>query len=502
MTFVELLKNHSRLQEENQALQRGQKQLIQENEALKNQLQYLQSQVAMLNRKFFGRSSEKLGSDPHQMPLFDLGDSPVKAAPPLQVASHERKASRPGHGRGALPEGLPIVERELQPEEDVSRMKRIGEDVRDILEFKPAQFYIIRLIRPKYAEAKSDRIVQAPMPHLPIPRGIPGPNLLAHMSVSKFVDHLPLDRQLKQYQRLGVDLPPSTVNGWLNKGVRDMVEPLWLLLKDRVGAKVYLQVDETTTKVQTDAVKGKLHRGYFWLYYSPLDGEVFYEYKSGRGRDGPKDILAGFQGWLQTDGYKVYDEIGKRDGIRHVACMAHARREFHDILKDYGDQQVLPVLKLFKKLYKVESDARNHHLSHEERRAMRQKKSKPIMDEIKTWLAEQVKTLTPSDPVAGAIGYMQNRWEALTLFLDEGQLEIDNNPVENKVRPIPLGRKNWLFHGNDKAAETAAMMYTLVAHAKNAGLNPHVYLATVFTRFWDTPKNQLDQLLPKNIKLN
>lgn len=498
MTYDELLKEYHQFKAQTAAL-------IRENSSLKSQLSQMQAQISMLNRMLFGKRSEKLGRDENvnQIPLFDIPQPTAPEAEKTQMVSYERKETgkKKGHGRNELPENLPVLERIIEPEGDISGLKRIGQETRDILELEPARFYILRLIRPKYADPVSERIIIAPMPHLPIPRGIPGPKLLAHIYTGKFVDHLPLDRQQKQYERLGVKLPSSTINGWVNLGGKAIISQIYELYRQRICQKTYLQLDETPTKVQTDEIKGKLHRGYFWLYYSPLDGEIFYDYQSGRGRDGPKAILDGFQGWLQSDGFSVYDWFGKQEGIRQVHCMAHARRLFYNLLADKNDQRVQPILELIKKLYKVEKEARHHQYTHDQRLAVRQKKSVPVLEEIKSWLAETLKELTPSDPLAGAIGYMQTRWKTLTVFTEEGLLEIDKNPVENKVKPIPLGRKNWLFHGNEEAAKTAAMAYTLVAQAQNAGLNPQDYLTYLFSHFWDHPHHDLKALLPQNVKI-
>jgi transposase len=504
MTFEELQGIHQKLQTEHSQVQAGYSQVLAENQTLKMQVEYLNFNINMLNRMLWGPRSEKSPREDTngQEELFP--DFPQKELdlPKKKTITYERTINKKkGHGRLALPDHLPVVERVIEPEGDITGLKRIGEEVTELLELDPARFYILRLIRPKYALADNEGVTIADMPSIPIPRGIPGPNLLSHICVGKYADHLPLARQLKQYARLGVELPPSTLNGWVNKGASSLIKPLCEVERKRISEKRYLMVDESPTKIMIKGNnKGKLHQGYFWLYYSPLDKEIFIDYQHGRSRSGPDEILKNFTGWLQTDGYSVYEHFGEKEGIKHIQCMAHARRYFHDLLKDHQDMRVKPILALIKKLYKVEADARKTSLDYAARRELRQEKSLTILKSIKTWLADQAKVLIePSDPLLKAIAYMQNRWNALTAYTEDGILEIDNNLVENQVRPIPLGRKNWLFHGNEAAAVNAAMFYTVIGLANSAGINPQIYLREIFDRMWDHPHHKLEELLPQNI---
>jgi transposase len=370
--------------------------------------------------------------------------------------------------------------------------------VTEELEIEPPKLYVNRYIRPKYARPKDEGIVIARLPSRPIEKGIAGPGLIAYTLISKYVDHMPLYRQIQQHKRQGVVIAESTINGWKYSGC-ELIMPLVHRLRDQVLSSAYLMVDETPIRVLDPGLKGKTHKGYYWVYYDPLGGQVFFDYQKGRGRDGPEKHLKYFTGFLQTDGYRGYDDFASRKSITAVGCMAHARRYFVDAQMVDPDRAEWMLLRL-QKLYAIERYARENQLSFDERYEERQENAAPIMKEIKTWLDEHVYSVLPQSAIGKAVQYMLNQWPRLENYLLDGRLEIDNNLVENAIRPIALGRKNYLFAGSHNGAEQAAAIYTLVANAKLQQVEPFAYLRNVLKRISDHPHKDIDQLLPKNWK--
>ena len=472
------------------------------------QINEMQFQLDQLKRLMFGSKRERFipkKEDDSQLTLpFDI---PEDTAPEKQeevITYTRKKQKRESHpGRLALPSHLPVEEIELQPEEDTTGMKCIGKEVTDQLELKPAKLYIKRYIRPKYIKPldeeglKHEGII-APLPTFPIEKGIAGPGLLAQIIIDKFVDHLPIYRQIERFKREDIKIASSTINGW-QEAVCNLLEPLYDCLKHRVLSQGYLQVDETPIQVLDKSKKNKPFKGYHWIYYSPLEKTVLFDYRNGRSREGPMELLKNFKGYLQTDGYKVYDMFDDRKGITQLNCMAHARRGFEKAL-DYDKENAEYAMLMFQKLYEVERVAREENMTPAQRHELRLEKSLPILNELGKWIAATYKNVLPKSPLGKALAYCIPRWDKLMAYLNDGMLEIDNNLAENSIRPIALGRKNYLFAGSDRGAERAAMFYSFFGTCKKNGINPFEWLKKVLEVIPDYKVNKVNELLPQYIK--
>ncbi|MHB2148179.1 IS66 family transposase [Calditrichota bacterium LG25] len=466
------------------------------------QVAFLKEENARLRKMIFGQKRERfIPVDTNQLSL-DFGDQikvDVKEET-IDVSYKRRKSTKKitPHGRQSLPSHLPRKDVVIEPEKDVSGLKKIGEEITEELEYKPGQLYVKRFIRPKYIDPSKEKIHIAQMPSRPLEKSIAGPGLLAHIVISKYVDHLPIYRQQQIFKREKVDLPRSTMDNWL-KDLGTLFEPLYDAQKERMISKDYLMADETTIKVLDKKHKGKSHTGYYWVYYSPLDKEVYFDYQQGRGRAGPTDFLADYQGALQTDGYAVYDRFDLETGITLLGCLAHARRKFYDA-RDNDRKRSEWMLGRIQKLYEIESLAREKGLTYNARFQFRQEKALPILTEMETWLAQEILAITPKSTIGKAIQYMTNRWPYLKRYIEDGRYEIDNNLVENAIRPIALGRKNYLFSGSHNGAKRSAIFYTLVSNAKLQGLEPFSYLRDILENIADYPVNKISELLPVNFK--
>jgi transposase len=463
----------------------------------------LETELVYFRRLIFGQKRERFVPVQQEDQLSFLISTDEKERPvETEYISYSRtkpSKKRKHPGRSSLPESLPRKEIILEPEEDVSGCKKIGEEITEELEYEPPKFYVNRYIRPKYARPKDEGIAIAILPFRPIDKGIAGPGLLGHILISKFVDHIPLYRQRGQFRRLGVDISDSTIGGWV-LSTCELLTPLFNLLRDNVLSSNYLMVDETTIKVLDPLLKGKTHQGYYWVYYDPLGEQVFFDYQKGRGRDGPNNLLKNFAGHLQTDGYKAYGDLAARKCIISLGCWAHARRYFVEAL-DNGEKKASWVLECIQKLYEIERIARESDFSYEERYQLRQEKAPHIMKEIKAWLNIECLVVLPKSALGKAIQYILNQWDRLQVYLTDGRLEIDNNLVENAIRPVALGRKNYLFAGSHDSARRAAIVYSIVSTAKLQGIEPYFYLRDIISRIPQHPYKHLDQLLPKNWKL-
>jgi transposase len=474
-------------------------------EALINEMQF---QIDQLNRLLFGSKRERFipNKDENQLTLpFEVQEQQGPEREQEVIAYVREKGKRENHpGRLALPAHLPVEEIVIEPKEDTTGLKCIGKEITDQLELVPAKLYIKRFIRPKYIKPTDDSALNhegiiADLPSFPIEKGIAGPGLLAQIMVDKFVDHLPIYRQIERFKREGIKIPSSTLNGW-QESVCNLLEPLYHTLKHRVLSQGYLQVDETPIQVLDQTKKGKTHRGYHWVYHSPLEKTVLFDYNHGRSREGPTRLLKDFKGYLQTDGYNVYDIFGKKEHITLLNCMAHARRGFEKAL-EYDKPRAEYAMNMFQKLYAIEQKARDENFTPQQRHELRLDQSLPILNELGKWIVETYKTILPKSALGKALAYCIPRWDNLLAYLNDGSLEIDNNLAENAIRPIALGRKNYLFAGSERGAERAAMFYSFFGTCKKNNINPFDWLKKVLEVIPDYKVTQLTNLLPQNLKL-
>jgi len=463
----------------------------------------LKQELADLKRLIFGQKRERFipGNSDHQL-SFGLGlEVSTRLEETTEQITYQRKKKTTKytpHSRQDLPAHLPRREIIIEPEESTEGLSKIGEEITEELDYEPGTLFVNRYIRPKYAKGKSEGVIIGDLPSRPIDKGIPGPGLLSHIFIGKFVDHLPLYRQRQQFKRQGVDLSASTLDNWITSGY-DLLFPLYELQRERIVKKEYLMADETPIQVLDKIKKGKTHRGYFWVYHDSIGKEILFDYQDNRSRAGPFGILKDFSGFLQTDGYNVYDEIGQWESITLLGCMAHARRYFDKSLPN-DKKRSEDMLIQIQGLYKIEAFARDNHFSHEERYNLRQEESVPILDEMKAWLDTEALQVLPKSTLGKAIGYMLGRWKYLKRYVEDGRFEIDNNLIENAIRPVALGRKNYLFAGSHNGARRSALIYTLVANAKLQGLEPFAYMRDVISRIADYPYKKLADLLPVNWK--
>lgn len=470
----------------------------------------LREELAQLKRLIFGQKRERFVPLVNEQQLAIALHEELTAAPAVPPTTtitytrREKKSSttKPKHpSRNPLPSHLRREEIVIAPAEDTSTLKKIGEEITEELEYQPGELYVKRYIRPKYVRPEGDGsagspIVVAMLPSRPIEKGIAGPALLAHILISKFVDHLPLYRQCQQFNRLGVEISGATVNGWVASSC-DWFVPLCNVQRQLIEHSAYLMADETPIPVLDRSKAGKTHLGYHWVYYDPLNRRVLFDYRPGRSRAGPNDLLENFRGYLQIDGYDGYNDVIKRPGVIAVGCMAHARRYFEHA-QESDRVRAAWMLSKIQQLYVLERQAREAALSFQERYQLRQEQALSVLAEIKSWLEVNLTTVLPKSAIGKAIAYMLGQWSKLEKYVTDGRLEIDNNLVENAIRPVALGRKNYLFAGSHEGAKRAAMVYTLVATAKLHHVEPYEYLKDILSRIPDYPLNKVADLLPQN----
>ena len=468
-------------------------------------IEALNFEVARLRRWRFDSSSESLDSTT-QAVLFDaiVADTEIEDLAAKEATKPPAAAAKRQAVRQALPASLPRIERhhEIQATHCAcgQALRRIGEEVREQLDCVPAQFFVLRHIRGKYACSCCQTIQAAPMPPQIIDKGIPAPGLLAQVVVAKHDDHLPLYRQSEIYARSGVHLPRSSMAQWIGIcGVR--LAPLAEALREFILGHDVVHADETPIKLLAPG-KGKTSRAYVWVYrttnFVAVNGKgraVFYDFSTGRGGENARRVLQGFGGTLVTDDFSGYHAL-QSQGVTAALCMAHARRKLFEAHQFNGSQIAGHAVALIAKLYEIEREARE--LQPEARRLWRQQHAKPVAEALHGWLSEQRPKLAKADVTAKAIDYSLSNWRGLTHYLDDGQVPIDNNAAENAVRPLAVGRKNWLFVGSQQAGERAAVVLSLIESAKLNGHDPWVYLKDVFERLPTLKQRDLAQLLPHN----
>ena len=457
-------------------------------------------EVKDLKRMIFGSKSERFipsNQEEHiQTGLFapeNLPESESKEEIENEVIGyHRKKKDKKLPKREKISDLIPRVEEIIEPNLDFAHADLIGKKITEVLEYKPGKLFVRQIVRPQYKV--KEKIVIADLPSLPLPKSNAGSSLLAHILVSKFVDHLPLYRQVQQFKRQNLFVNNSTVNNWTNKSIRLLV-PLYELLKKQTLETDYIQVDESPIEVQDEKKKEKLHKGYMWVFRNPLNNLVFFNYNSSRKGEVVETILKYFQGALQTDAYKGYLKLASNANITSLACMAHVRRKFDKAKENDLERAEFALLK-FQELYAIERNAKEE--SPDKRYELRQKLAKPILEEFAIWLKDNKASVTPKSKIGEAINYTINLWQSLNNYLLDGRYEIDNNKIENTIRPLALGRKNYLFAGSHDAAQNIAMMYSFFATCKVNDTNPLEWLTYVFNNILDCKTSQLHKLLPNN----
>jgi transposase len=463
-------------------------------------------------RRFYGPRSERF--DPTELLLFGLAvaeqipvDETVAEAESGQKLV-TRRINHHKHGRRKLPENLPRIEviHDLTDEQKKcpccgETRGCIGSEISEQLEYVPASLKVLKHVRRKYACktcnegcAKCDckpQIEIATKTPQPIEKGLPGPGLLAYVITSKLGDHLPLYRLERIFGRHGVDIARSTMTAWM-LAAGELVKPLVGLMIDRVRKSRVIHTDETRVPVQAE---GQCKSGRIWTYIGDeANPYVVYDYTPDRTRAGPQRFLSEYKGYLQADAYGGYDGIYHKGNVIEVACWAHARRKFFDA-KETDGRRAAEMLAMVRDLYAIEDEAKS--LDHEPRRELRQEKSVPILAKIKTWLDAERPLVLPRSPMAAAITYTLNQWDALNRYVEQGFLNIDNNAAERALKRVAIGRKNWLFAGHDEAGANHARLYTLIAGAERYGIDPQKYLTSVLAKIGQTKLSDLSQFVPE-----
>ena len=492
----------------------------------------MQARIDWLARKVFGRSSERLAAGepdffgqpfaPEQNANDNAGDNAADPAGPANNANDNPGVMSKRAARRSALDDLPrqvIVHDVAQADKRCAcgrEKTRIGQDDSEQLEYIPASVFMLQHVRPKYAcPACHDGVVQAPMPAMPIERGAVGPGLLAHLIVSKYADHLPLHRQESILARHGIDLPRSLTCEWVMKSA-ELLEPVAAAMRREILAGALVSTDDTPVDVHT---KQGNHQARLWTYVGdPLHPHTVYDFTWDRTGEGPRKFLAGFAGTLQADAFSGYDALFRVDPKNpkkippiEAGCLAHARRKFHDARAE-DPLVALPILALMRELYDFEREAKDrwpvlrqarpdpHELAVAlaGRLALRREKSAPRMETLKARLLALRDQVLPKSGLGGAVGYALGHWKALSRFLEDGLVAIDNNAAERAIRPLALGRKNWLHLGSRRGGKAAATLFTLVQSARRHGIDPFQYLRDLLTRIPTHRHSQIHELFPDN----
>jgi transposase len=492
------------LPEESTALQALVRQLVGtvKNQGLK--IAQLEARIARLKRMQFGQSSEKIAREIEQLELEldELHEDEGKRAAE-RPAAVQKLIEKPY--RKPLPPHLPREEEVHEPACTCPNcggaMRKLGEDVTEVLEYVPASFKVIRHVRPKLSCRLCETIVQAPMPSLPIERGKPGPGLLAHVLVGKYADHLPLYRQAEIYAREGVDLERSTLADWVGRTAA-LVDPLVASLRRDILSGDVLHGDDTPVPVLAPGL-GKTKTGRLWAYVrdgrpcgSKRPPAAVFFYSPDRKGEHPQAHLKNFKGILHADGYAGFNAVFDGGQVTEAACWAHVRRKFFEEHAAHQSPLAREALERIGSLYGIEENIRGK--PPDERQRCRQENASPALVELRTWLEATLPRLSGKSGLAKAMRYAISRWEALIRYVHDGRIEIDNNAAERAIRGVALGRKNYLFAGSDTGGERAAAIYSLIETCKLNAIDPQAYLRGVIARIADHPINRVGELLPWN----
>ncbi len=461
-----------------------------------------------MQKFIFSGKQEKFKLNPdsneQQIALFEndkLAEVVVESTKYVKAYEVKQTVVRVNHpGRKPLPAHLRREEIILTPVEDVTGLTPVGEEITEILEYQQGELYVKKYIRPEYIKpdetgTQAKRVI-APLPNMPMAKSYVGASLLSHLMVSKYIDHLPIYRQLQMFTRQKITIEDNTVNNWFKQGC-NLIVPLFEAHQRQVLSTKYLSVDETPVKVLDKTKKGTTHQGYYWVYYNTHSRQVLFKYQTGRAAAWPKETLKNYKGYLQTDGYAAYNQFDDVEGIIPLNCWAHARRKFIDA-QSFDNAKASQVLTQIQLLYAVEKYCVENKYTADEIKNYRRGHAVPLLATLHQILQTQLLSSLPKSPLGMALQYTLARWDKLNVYLQDGNLRIDNNPVENSIRPVAIGRKNYLFAGNHEAAGRSAMLYSLFATCKLHNINPIQWLTYVFENINEHKINNIKELLPQN----
>ncbi len=491
-----------------------------ELEENKQTINKLKQQIEMLQRKIWGKSSERyINEDPLQRKLDFEGLDLLPEEKELATSAKEEiekyktirvvEVKEKRHPvRQPLPEGLPREETHIYPENiNSENWTELTPEITEILEREPSRWYVRRIVRHKYAlKDKSQdvekQIITASMPALPIAKSYAGASVLADIIIDKYVNHLPFYRQVQMFKQQGISIAPATINGWF-QGVADLMRPTYYRLKEMILDSDYIQSDETTIPIINNE-KHTTIKGYIWMIRAVMDNLVIFHYDHGsRAQKVALQLFKDYQGVIQSDGYAVYDIYENKKGVLPIGCWAHARRKFEEALAE-DKVRASYALEQIGLLYDVERQADQQQLPYQQRAELRSRLAYPIMVAFEKWLLNEIPKVLPKGRIGKAIRYTYNIYHKLTRYHLDGRLKIDNNLGENAIRPIALGRKNWLFCGNDDAAENAAIIYSMLGCCKAHEVNFRdwlVFFLNNIHKYDNDYSKDLAELLPHNFKL-
>ncbi|MEQ1559538.1 MAG: IS66 family transposase [Methyloglobulus sp.] len=486
-----------------ESLQALVRQLLSENQHLKTQKAHLHEQIRLLLHKRFGANSEKyhanqadifneteafaeeIGSDENELAEHDQRPSVIENSNLTKIT-----ANKPG--RKSLPPELPRIEiiHDLEADQkycpEGHALKEIGSEISEQMDIIPAKVQVLRHIRKKYAcPCCNNGVKIAPLPPQPIPKSNASPELLAFIATGKFLDGLPLYRQTKQFDRIGINLPRATLANWMVR-CGELIQPLINLMQEQINNYPIQQIDETRVQVLKEPGKQATMQSYMWVQRGgpPERPVILFTYSPSRSQLVAEQLLRDYQGFLQTDGYTAYANVCAKQKLRHLGCWAHVRRKFDEAIKAQGKKPSNPyslahqALQMIQQLYRIEGDIK--HLPPEQKQKHRQAQSMPILKAMKNWLDRALAQVTPSSLAGNAISYMSRQWPTLIVYCEDGRLDIDNNAVERAIRPFVIGRNNWLFSDTVNGAKASANLYSLIETAKLNSLEPYAYLCRVF----------------------
>lgn len=490
------------LRSDNDKLESHNRKLQSDCGQLQLKLSKLGEELLYLRRTLFGRSSERyMKEDPNQLNIDFQGLAQLEEEKVYLDGISRRNPSANANPvkrhpvRKPLPEHLERKQEVIEPAPLPADAKYIGEEITEILEYTPGILYVREIVRRKYALKDGAGIIMGELPGLPLPRSNAGASLLSNLLVSKYQDHLPFYRQIEMFKRVGVHLAASTVNDWSASAI-DLMEPLYRQLKKNVLDCDYIQVDESTIPVLDKDKPGAARKGYHWVVRSPENRQLFFHYDKGsRAQYVVVDLLKDFKGTVQSDGYGAYDIYEKKRGVLLLGCWAHARRKFEQALGNDPPRAEYALAQIGK-LYELERKAASDNLTKAQIEKMRKEEAYPVLCDFEKWIDSNYPQVLPKSKIGQAMSYTYGIYQRLARYVLDGRYRIDNNLAENAVRPLALGRKNYLFCSNHQSAERTAMIYSLLGTCKVNGINPTFWLTDVLNRIQDHSIQRLDELLP------
>jgi len=464
----------------------------------------LKERIAWFERQVFGQKSERyIAADTNQTEL-DLGISPCDEPTEEETIGpykrQKKKVETSGHGREEFPAHIPRKREEIKPDFDTSGMKKIGEKVTEVLEYRPPVFFVRQIVRGVWATTDFEPEIKSPsLPPRAVEKGKLGASVLSQLIVEKCLFHTPLQRLSKKWKmEIGYSVSESTLYDnfaascfWLQVIEREILK--------KIVNSGYVQMDESTLRVLIKGKTGKSKKGYMWVAHAPELKLVVFTYRNSRNAKGPVEILGEeYAGILQTDGYNGYNPFcNNNKNVERIGCFAHTRRGFENALRN--DKALAEKgLDFHRQIFDIEKQALNENMEHDQRMQLRVKKTKPILDELKPWLTEQIKETTPSSKIGKAVRYMMNQWLGLTPIIEHGNVEISNNWVENVIRLLAIGRKNFMFAGSENGAKNLATAYSVIATCKKLDINPFDYIRTVLTELPKRSADDIEDLMPWN----